>query len=40
MFKNRLNELTEILDKCNFSTHSEAINPQEALEMAHSYSAK
>jgi D-sedoheptulose 7-phosphate isomerase len=35
MFKERLNELTEVLDNCAYSTHSERINAQEALEMAH-----
>jgi len=35
MFKNRLNALTDVLDKCIYSTHNEMINAHEALEMAH-----
>lgn len=35
MFKDRLNELTDVLDQCVYSTHGEYINAQEALEMAH-----
>jgi D-sedoheptulose 7-phosphate isomerase len=35
MFKKRLTELVDVLDRCSFSTHAEAINGQEALEMAH-----
>jgi D-sedoheptulose 7-phosphate isomerase len=35
MFKDRLNELTQVIDKCVYATHSEVINAQEALEMAH-----
>lgn len=35
MFKKRLNELTDVVDNCLYSTHSEMINAEEALEMAH-----
>jgi D-sedoheptulose 7-phosphate isomerase len=35
MFKKRLAELSDVLDKCVYSTHSELINAEEALEMAH-----
>lgn len=35
MFKKRLDELTEVLDACVYSTSTEAIEAQEALEMAH-----
>jgi D-sedoheptulose 7-phosphate isomerase len=35
MFKKRFNELAAVLDLCAFSTHTQSIAPQEALEMAH-----
>jgi len=35
VFKNRLNALSEVLNKCIYSTHAEVINAHEALEMAH-----
>jgi D-sedoheptulose 7-phosphate isomerase len=35
MFRKRLSELTEVLEQCLYSTHSELINGVEALEMAH-----
>ncbi len=35
MFEKRLNELSEVVGKCVYSTHSEIINDREALEMAH-----
>jgi len=34
MFKQRLDELTEVLDRCVYSTQKETIKEQEALEMA------
>jgi D-sedoheptulose 7-phosphate isomerase len=35
MFVMRLEKLSELIDKCAYSTHSETINSDEALEMAH-----
>ena len=35
MFKKRLDELSEVIDRCSYSTHSERITAGEALEMAH-----
>jgi D-sedoheptulose 7-phosphate isomerase len=35
MFHKRLNELSAVLGKCAYSTQSEVIDSQEALEMAH-----
>lgn len=35
MFKERLNELTEVIDKCLYSTHADTLDPKEALEMSH-----
>lgn len=35
MFKKRLDELTEVLDNCQYTTSKEEISADEALEMAH-----